>query len=84
MRAEYPGLFAQAFTRELRPADLGIVDAERLRRAADQWQERGEFDRVNLFHALKVEFWLRGLDARASGAPRRPAEHHASLTSVAG
>jgi asparagine synthase (glutamine-hydrolysing) len=66
MRSAYPALFAEAFNQNLRLADLGIVDPARLRAAADGWRERGdEYDRVNLFHTLKVEFWLRGLETRA-------------------
>ena len=65
MRAAYPALFDEAFGQDLRLADLGIVDAAKLRESAANWRERGnEFERVNLFHTLKVEFWLRGLERR--------------------
>jgi asparagine synthase (glutamine-hydrolysing) len=68
MREAYPGLVARMFARPLRLAELGIIDPEALRVAADHVVagDCDEFLRVNLFHAMKVEFWLRGLDVRSA------------------
>ncbi len=85
MRAAYPALFDLVFGERLRLADLGIVDADALRRAADTWRRRGdEFERVNLFHTLKVEFWLRGLEHRTPPRHARPAMESEGMTPVAG
>jgi asparagine synthase (glutamine-hydrolysing) len=64
MREAYPGLLAELLSRPLRLADLGIVDADVLRDSAARFLagDGDEFLRVNLFHAMKVEFWLRGRD----------------------
>jgi asparagine synthase (glutamine-hydrolysing) len=84
MREAYPALFDAAFAEDLRLADLGIVDPAKLRLAAAAWRERGdEFERVNLFHTLKVEFWLRGLERPLQNAGRPTAEEHHPM-SVAG
>lgn len=68
MREAYPGLVARMFARPLRLADLGIIDPEPLRVAAERVcaGDGDDFLRVNLFHAMKVEFWLRGLEARSA------------------
>jgi asparagine synthase (glutamine-hydrolysing) len=68
MREGYPALISTLFAEPLRLADLGMVDPVKLRAAADRCCAGGgdEGLRVNLFHAMKVEFWLRGLDARAA------------------
>jgi asparagine synthase (glutamine-hydrolysing) len=69
MREGYPALFDAAFSEPLRLADLGIIDPNQLRAAAADWRERGDdFERVNLFNTLKVEFWLRGLELRSRRA----------------
>ena len=85
MRSAYPALFAEAFGQDLRLADLGIVDPDKLRAAADGWRERGdEYERINLFHTLKVEFWLRGLEKRAHGSTLHPADGALTEVSAAG
>ncbi len=85
MRSAYPALFAEAFAQDLRLVDLGIVDAEKLREAAAKWRERGdEFERVNLFHTLKVEFWLRGLEARSRTESFHSVDQAVPIVPVAG
>jgi asparagine synthase (glutamine-hydrolysing) len=69
MRAIYPDLFEEMFSRPLRLAELGVVDREALRRATEEWRSGGDAMRVRLFHTMKVEFWLRGLEAEADTAP---------------
>lgn len=71
MRAAYPALLRGLFGAPLRLADLGLVDVGRLRAAADAYLAGNgdDFLRVNLFHTMKVEFWLRGLEARDSRQP---------------
>lgn len=66
MREAYPGLMARIFAEPLRLADLGIVEPAALRASADAYLagSRDDYLRVNLFHAMKVEFWLRGLERR--------------------
>lgn len=72
MRQAYPALLTRLFGEPLRLAELGIVEPAALRAAADQWSERGdETNRVRLFDAMRVEFWLRGLD-RGMGAAGTP------------
>ena len=83
MREAYPGLIAKLFAEPLVLEALGIVDARDLRAAADRYLggDRDEFLRVNLFHTMKVEFWLRGNERRA--ALRRPSpEADASAVSL--
>ncbi|MGH7668262.1 MAG: asparagine synthase-related protein, partial [Gemmatimonadaceae bacterium] len=85
MRSTYPPLFDEAFGRELRLADLGIIDAAKLRESAANWRERGnEYERVNLFNTLRVEFWLRGLASRADGGTMQPVHQPNAQVSVAG
>lgn len=85
MRSAYPALFEVAFAENLRLAELGIVDAGALRRAADSWRQRGdEFERINLFHTLKVEFWLRGLEGRSPRSHARPVTERSHTMLVAG
>lgn len=78
MKEAYPDLLARLFAEPLRLAELGIVDVEALRSAAALFLSGGgdEFLRVNLFHAMKVEFWLRGVECRA--AAERPTAGHRS------
>lgn len=78
MKEAYPDLLARLFAEPLRMAELGIVDVEALRSAAALFLSGGgdEFLRVNLFHAMKVEFWLRGVECRA--AAERPTAGHRS------
>jgi asparagine synthase (glutamine-hydrolysing) len=77
MREAYPALLERLFEQPLRLADLGIVQESSLRTAAEHWFDRGsEAIRMNLFHTMRVEFWLRGLDAAPSppsavSSPRR-------------
>lgn len=68
MREAYPGLVARMFARPLRLADLGMIDPKPLRVAADRVcaGDGGDYLRVSLFHAMKVEFWLRGFDGRSA------------------
>jgi len=69
MRAAYPALLRQLFAQPLRLADLGMVEPGALRAAADAWSHRGdESDRLRLFDAMRVEFWLRGLERGAEAA----------------
>ncbi len=85
MRSEYPALFAEAFAGDLRVADLGIVDAAKLREAADGWRARGnDYERVNLFNTLRVEFWLRGVETHAREGSVHPADESLSRASIAG
>jgi asparagine synthase (glutamine-hydrolysing) len=64
MREAYPALLEQLFAKPLRLADLGIVEEAALRTAAGRWLNQGdESVRMNLFNTMRVEFWLRGLDA---------------------
>ena len=65
MREAYPALVAQLLSRPLRLAELGMVEPAKLRAAAERCAagHGDEHMQVNLFHAMKVEFWLRGLDA---------------------
>jgi len=69
MREAYPALVSRIFGAPLLLSELGIVEAAALRSAADTYLAgRGDdFLRVNLFHAMKVEFWLRGLERRIPG-----------------
>jgi len=74
MHEAYPALVGRLFAEPLRLADLGVVDPAALRSAADRYLAggAGDFLRVNLFHTMKVEFWLRGLEHRdniGSGTP---------------
>lgn len=63
MAESYPGLLDRLFSEPLRVADLGVVDPEALRRAADDWRAgRGDHFRTELFNTMRVEFWLRGQD----------------------
>ena len=75
MREAYPGLVERLFARPLLLADLGIVEPAKLRDAAQRFfaGDRDEFLRVNLFYAMKVEFWLRGLEARSAAVADRAA-----------
>lgn len=68
MKRSYPGLVTELFAQPLRLAALGIADPVELRKAADAFLagEGDEFLRVNLFHTMKTEFWLRGLEARSN------------------
>jgi asparagine synthase (glutamine-hydrolysing) len=68
MSESYPGLIARLFSEPLRLVELGIVDPAALRSAADSFLTGwcNEFVRVNLFHTMKTEFWLRGLERRGS------------------
>ncbi|HVX39497.1 MAG TPA: asparagine synthase-related protein [Gemmatimonadaceae bacterium] len=70
MREAYPRLVARLFAQPLRLADYGMVEPSILRDEADRVcaGQADEFARVNLFHAMKVEFWLRGLEARSAAA----------------
>jgi asparagine synthase (glutamine-hydrolysing) len=76
MREAYPALVSALFAEPLRLADLGMVDPVKLRAAAERCCAGGgdEGLRVNLFHAMKVEFWLRGLDkgGAVSGGRLKP------------
>ena len=74
MRQAYPGLIAQLFAEPLRLAELGVVDPAVLRSAADRYLagDGGDFLRVNLFHTMKVELWLRGLERRDNDATCNP------------
>ena len=86
MKEAYPALVASLFSSPLRLADLGIVDPSALRAAVERYLagDAGDFLRVNLFHTMKVEFWLRGLEQRAAGvrsmAGLIPAATELSLT----
>jgi asparagine synthase (glutamine-hydrolysing) len=75
MTEAYPALLDRLFAEPLRLAELGMVDPAALRLAARTWQARGdEWTPVGLFHAMKVEFWLRGRNrapASRSASPRR-------------
>jgi asparagine synthase (glutamine-hydrolysing) len=66
MKESYPALVARMFSRPLRLAELGIVDPAKLRAAAERGAAgNGDaFLMVNLFHTMKTEFWLRGLESR--------------------
>jgi asparagine synthase (glutamine-hydrolysing) len=69
MRAGYPALLERLFAEPLTLESLGIVDGARLRAAAENPAGGGDFERVNLFHVAKVEFWLRGWQAAVNPAP---------------
>jgi hypothetical protein len=64
----YPRLIARLFSEPLRLCELGIVDSAALRSAADRYLagEGGEYLRVQLFHTMKIEFWLRSLERRSA------------------
>jgi asparagine synthase (glutamine-hydrolysing) len=66
MREAYPALVARIFEEPIRLSEVGIVDPVALRASADAYLAgRGDdYLRVNLFQAMKVEFWLRGLERR--------------------
>jgi hypothetical protein len=66
MREAYPELLKRVFEGPLRLAELGIVDPTRLRSGADRYFAGGggEYLRMHLFHAIRVELWLRGLERR--------------------
>ena len=68
MREAYPALVARIFAERIRLSELGVVDAGALRSAADTYLSGhgDDFLRVNLFQAMKVEFWLRGLERRVA------------------
>jgi asparagine synthetase B (glutamine-hydrolysing) len=66
-REAFPALITRLFERPLLIADLGMIEPALLEGAARRVMA-GEADdtvRVNVFHAMKVEFWLRGLARRA-------------------
>jgi hypothetical protein len=65
------------FERPLQLAELGMVEPARLESAARRAAtgDADDFLRVNVFHAMKVEFWLRGLtrrSAESNGATHPP------------
>jgi asparagine synthase (glutamine-hydrolysing) len=67
MKQRYPQLFGDLFRRPLILEELGLIDSVALRRSLDQFQARGgEFTRVNLFHTLQTELWLRARAGRRS------------------
>lgn len=68
MREAYPALVARLFARPIQLADLGMVEPDLLRDAADRVCAGDESQRINLFHAMKVEFWLRGLETRSAAS----------------
>ncbi len=76
MRETYPALVDRLFSAPLCVADLGMVDPAILRSACERVLagDGGESLRVNLFHAMKVEFWLRGLATRSADVDARSAE----------
>ena len=67
MNEAYPALLSKLFSEPLRLAELGIVEPAKLRAAAERFCSGAgdEFLRVNLFHTMKTEFWLRGFERRA-------------------
>jgi asparagine synthetase B (glutamine-hydrolysing) len=72
MREAYPALLKRLFGEPLRLAELGIVDGAALRAAAVRWSDGGEeSERVRLFDAMRVEFWLRGLGRRGESTKSR-------------
>ncbi len=78
MRELYPVLLRRLLGAPLRLAELKLVEPGALRRAIEEYLAgRGDdFLRVNLFHTMKVEFWLRGLDVRGSRQPRAAEPGH--------
>lgn len=84
MRAAYPGLLRQLLDHPLRLADLGLVEPRKVRDAAEQYcrGDAGEYLRVNLYHLMKVEFWLRGFDRSRPGPSQREAVACADQSSV--
>ena len=81
MREAYPALVAQLLSEPLRLADLGMVEPAKLRAAAERCSagRADEAVQVNLFHAMKVEFWLRGLDAPAAIVSAARKQHGARV-----
>jgi asparagine synthetase B (glutamine-hydrolysing) len=76
MQRRYPELFAQLWREPLELERLGIVDGRALRRAADTVFASGTdgWIRINLFHVLEVEHWLRARASRENtAAPSRAA-----------
>ena len=83
MREAYPALLTRLFEQPLRLADLGIVEASALRAAADRWTNAGdESVRVRLFDAMRVEFWLRGLERGATPVRARSGRSHVLAEAV--
>lgn len=77
MREAYPALVERLFAQPLRLAEVGMIEPDVLRTVAERAcaGQVNDFLRVNLFHAMKVEFWLRGLETRgASTTSNAPAE----------
>ena len=83
MREAFPALLARLFEQPLRLADLGIVEESVLRAAADRWSNSGdESVRVRLFDAMRVEFWLRGLERSTKPARARSGRPNALVEAV--
>jgi asparagine synthase (glutamine-hydrolysing) len=82
MREVLPTLVTRLFEHPLRLAELGMIEPAILERAARR-AIAGDIDdttRVNVFHAMKVEFWLRGLARR--GAESNGVSHPPTLAST--
>ncbi len=69
MQRAYPGLFDTLFRAPLELERLGVIDSKVLDQEVSRFlTQGGEFRRVNLFHTLQVELWLRSREhARARG-----------------
>lgn len=75
MQEAFPTLFEEAEHGGMRLADLGVLDLGVFKQALSRWPDgTGEFERINLFHTLKVEFWLRGLERRTDIVTHGPWE----------
>lgn len=84
MREEGPRLIEQLFAQPLRLADLGMVEPGRLRKAAER-ACAGTNDgllRINVFQAMSVELWLRGLDGRSDTLDRPIRSSHLDFSAA--
>ena len=85
MRAAYPRLWERVFASPLLLAEMGIVDPRALK-AAVQECLAGRVDenvRVNLYHTLKAELWLRGRDSHSAGSAQERTLRHRMQTPAA-
>lgn len=76
MMEAFPALLRETLARPMMLEELGVIRAESLRKASEQYRWEGDaYTRVNMFYTLQAELWLRAASDRRTIAARETPLH---------